>query len=524
LAALALALLVDAARAQPAVPPPLDLHFDIERYAVEGGTVLPPADIDRVVRPFTGKKRDFGDIQRASEALERAYQEHGYGIVRVILPEQNLAGGAVRLIVVEPRVAHIVVEDNKFFDADNIRRSVPAIRLGATPNTNAVARNLQIAAEHPVKQTTVLLRAGAAEDEVEAVLKVADDKPWRAFATLDNTGTAETGYWRSGVGYQHTNLFNRDHTLTAQYITSPTKPSRVSIYGAGYRIPFYEWNSSLELVGGYSDVNAGTVQGLFNVAGSGTIAGARWNYYLPKWQGLEHKASLGVDYRAFSNKVLFEGQSGLFPDQDITIHPVSLGYAALRRFATAELSVYGTASTNLPGGNDGRLPDFQRARAAATDRYRILRYGLGYNGVLPDGWLSRVVLNAQYTGDSLVPGEQFGLGGPDSVRGYLLRETVNDRGYQGQLEIYTPDVAAKLGQWDSARLRLLAFYDFGKVRRNGALPGEASEGSISSIGIGARLGYAKSASLRVDLAHLLRTTPNRASGGNRVTAGLVISF
>src|SRR5262245_11681859 len=167
-----------------------------------------------------------------------------------------------------------------------------------------MSRNLQMLGEHPTKQTAITLRSGATDEVVDASIKVTDEKPSRWFFTLDNTGTSNTGNLRSGIGYQHTNLFNRDHVLTAQYITSPTNISDVTIVGVGYRIPFYASNSSLDLIAGYSDVDSGVVSGLFNVSGSGTIGAVRWNYYLPKWGEIEQKLAFGLDYRAFRNQVV----------------------------------------------------------------------------------------------------------------------------------------------------------------------------------------------------------------------------
>src|SRR5206468_3979668 len=98
-----------------------------------------------------------------------------------------------------------------------------------------------------------------------------------------------------------------------------------------------------------------------------------------------------------------------------------------------------------------------------------VRAGFTYLRQLAAGWQARALLNAQFTGDALIPGEQFGLGGPDSVRGYVLREVVNDRGFSGQLELYTPELSAKLHLSDAYKVRLLAFYDFGTVQRNHGL-------------------------------------------------------
>ncbi len=511
------------------VPAPAP-KFDIQRFTISGNTLLPSEEIERIVAPFLGKQKEFGDIQRALEALEQAYRDRGYGVVQVILPEQDITKGVVQFRVVQPKVSRVAIEGNKNFDTENIRRSLPTVKEGETPNSQQVARNLQMLSEHPTKQTTVLLRSAAAEGELDVNVKVTDEKPWRVILSLDNTGTSETGYWRAGVGYQHTNLFNRDHTLTAQYVTSPTEASNVSIYGLGYRAPYYRLNSSFDLFAGYSDVNSGTVQGLFNVSGSGTIFGARWNYYLPKWGEVEHKAALGLDYRAYKNEVVLPGQPGLVPD--VTVHPVSLNYSGILRMAASELSFYAGVSANIPGGNDGTDADFNQpkpgflnpARAGATASYTILRYGANYVQAFGDDWQARAAFNGQYTNDLLVTGEQFGIGGPDSVRGYLLREVANDKGYAAQLEVYTPNLSPTVGLAESYRLKLLAFYDFGGVKRNDPLPGEQAGKFIASAGLGLRLGYSKTASLRVDVAQILKAAGTRQTDEQRVSAALAVVF
>jgi hemolysin activation/secretion protein len=521
LASTAFALLASAAHSQePSEEMPAP-RFDVNRFDVQGNTLLPAEEIERAVAPYIGNDKDFADIQRALEAIEQTYRNRGFGVVQVLLPEQDITSGIVQFRVVQPRVGRIVIEGNKFFDTDNVRRSLPTVKEGQTPNTRDIMHNLQLLGEHPVKQTNVLLRSSAAEDQVDVDINVTDDKPWRGMATLDNTGTSETGYYRLGTGYQHSNLFNRDHTLTAQYITSPTNASKVAIYGVGYRIPFYDLNSSLDLIAGYSNVNSGNVQGLFNVSGSGTIGAARWNYDLAKWGEVEQKVSLGVDFRDFNNEVFFEGQ-GIVPD--ITIHPVSLTYSGLRRWAATELSAFGAVSTNIPGGNNGTAADFEASRTGASEHYTILRYGFNYVRQFLKEWQMRLGFNGQYTNDLLVSGEQYGIGGPDSVRGYLVREIANDHGYSTQIELYTPDFSGKVGLSDKFRARLLAFYDYGAVHRNDPLPGEVDHAVLASIGVGARLNYGKPFSLRFDVAELLKQTPNSDKGSASVSAALVIFF
>src|SRR3954468_23972926 len=103
---------------QPEATAPV-LRFDIQRYQVDGNTLLKPAVIERLVAPYTGKQKDFSDVQRALEALEIAYRDLGYGIVQVILPEQNIASGVVIFSVVEPHIGKVTVEGAVIYDKAN---------------------------------------------------------------------------------------------------------------------------------------------------------------------------------------------------------------------------------------------------------------------------------------------------------------------------------------------------------------------------------------------------------------------
>lgn len=507
------------ALAQDVVAPPP--KFTIQSFDVAGDTVLGAEVINRLVTPFTGKDKDFGDVQRALEALEGAYRERGYGVIQVALPEQDITRGVVRFNIIQPKIGKVTVEGNQHFSKENVRRALPSVKEGETPNSNDISRNLQIAAEHPVKQTNVLLRSGANENLVDVNVRVTDDKPWRLVGTLDNSGTADTGYWRLGVGYQHTNLFDRDHTLSLQYITSPGSWKDVAIYGVGYRIPYYHLNSSLDLFAGYSDVDSGTVGGLFNVSGKGSIYGARWNYFLPKWGDIEQKAYAGLDYRAYQNNVTLGG-IGFVPD--ITVHPISIGYAGLKRMTASEWSFNASLARNIPGGNDGRAADFQATRFGANENYTILRYGTSFSHAFRNEWQGRIAYVGQYTRNALIPGEQFGIGGPDTVRGYLPREAANDRGYATQLEIYTPNFSDKVGLNDKWRSRLVGFYDFGAVSRNDALPAEQAGKYLASTGVGLRMAYSKSVSLRMDLAQILKAHGTRQTNEQRLNASLAIIY
>jgi hemolysin activation/secretion protein len=504
-----------AAKPEP-VPAATSPKFEIRRYLVDGNSLLSAQVLERVLAPFSGKDKDFGDVQRALETLQAAYQEAGFGGVEIRLPEQELERGEVRFIVIEAKIGKITVEGNEHFSTANIRRSVPALREGVTPNSRAIAESIRLANENPSKQSAVVLKGTERDEVIDAVIRVADVDPRRWSVSLDNTGNSNTGRARLGIGYQNSNHRDRDRVLTAQFITSPTKLEEVMVWGLGYRVPLYEKGDSVDMVFGYSNVDSGTVQDLFLVAGQGTIFGLRYNFGVPKWRDLEHKIALGLDYRAYQNQVTPEGDpTGLVPD--ITVHPLSLTYSANAKGAGQDLSFYLSVAQNIPGGNDGQDEDFKKLGArfqVGSAGYRLYRGGFNYVRAFKEDWQIRANWMAQYTDDALVAGEQFGIGGADNVRGFNERYVSNDKGHRTILEFYTPDLAKRLGL-ENSRLRFLTFYDTGAVARNETAPQEQEAAHLDSTGVGLRWSHKNYFTARLDVAYILHDGSGHSESDSR---------
>ena len=512
-----------------------DPRFDIQRFIVDGATLVPKSRIDEVLAPFAGKGKTFADAQRGLEALEKVYSALGYSAVQVILPEQELEKGEVRFKVVEAKIGKVVIEGNKNFDEGNIRRSVPRLVPGSSPNINDIAEVLRVANESPAKQTTVLLRGSQEEGEVDAVVRVSDEKPLKFSFTTDNTGTSQTGIFRTGIGFQHANMWNRDHVLSMQYVTSPHDPDysnklrawpnkKVFIFGMSYKIPLYSLGDSLEMSAGYSNVNSGVVQNLFNVAGSGSIFGLRYNYNLRRIGDLDHRLQFGFDYRAYGNRITAPGGGGAQLVPDVTVHPYNVAWLGTLRGATNEISANLAYTQNAPGGNDGASKDFEASRAGARPGYTVWRAGANYNQAFSNDIQLRMALNGQFTRDKLISGEQFGVGGADSVRGFLEREITNDHGYRGTGEVYSPDFGSSINWTTGIRARAVLFYDFAMVQRNEPLASEVHRQTISSWGFGIRISQGTNFSMRMDFARVIDAGGAQTKGDGRLHASMAYVF
>jgi len=513
-------VLAAAVTAAWAAEPDAVIRFEIARFDVTGNTLLPAAEVAGLVAPYTGPQRDFGDVQRALEALEAAYQARGYNVVTVELPEQELDRGVVRLNVVETRVGRVKVKGNQYFDEANIRRSLPALQEGKTPNLTQVSGNLRLANENPAKKVNLKLQSSDTDGEVDASLETTDENPWKAMLNADNTGTGQTGKTHLGFVLQHANLWGRDHVASLQYTTTAEKPGAVKVYGVGYHIPLYSLNDSLDFFGSYSNVDSGTVSaGILDLAvsGKGAVFGTRYTHGLAKRGNYESRLVYGVDYKAFKNSVLALGTNF---GNDVTVHPLSVNYVASWSGAGTELGGSVTLVHNVAGGSRGGQADFTRSRDGAKAAYNLLRLSGSYSRSLPQDWQLRAIVNGQLTADALIPGEQFGAGGAGSVRGFSEREVSNDSGLSANLELYTPDLC-KNERW---QCRALAFYDAAYAKRNHGLAGEPGSSSIGSTGLGLRVAMGAYVNLQLDYGHVLQAGDTGHSGGNRLHVRLGLAY
>lgn len=498
-------------------------RFDIARFEVHGNTLLPAPTIDRILSPFAGTQRNFGHVQMALEALEAEYHKLGFNVVQVALPEQELNQGVVRLQVIETKIGKLRVEGNQAFGRDNIRNSLPGLVEGRTPNIARVSSSLKLANENPSKKTTLQLQGGDKDDEVDAIVKVADEKTWRVAANVDNSGNKNTGESQLTMQFQHANIADRDHVLSLQYTTTVEKPSQVSVYGVGYHVPLYALGDSIDLFASYSDVDSGSVlAGIFNlqVSGRGTVLGGRYNQHLRRVGDYESRLTWGLDYKEFQNNVDLQG---LQLGNDITVHPFSVAYSGVLSNADGELSFGVTAMRNIPGGDKGSSADFIRVRAGAPAGYTLLRYNAGYMKVLPADWQLRLNLSGQFTSDALIPGEQFGAGGASTVRGFGERDISNDVGHLINAELYTPNFCSAI-QTVAAQCRAVAFYDAARVRRNDPLPGEVAQASIGSAGLGVRVSVDKYLTLQMDYGYVIDSGLTRDKGDSRVHFKLGLTY
>jgi hemolysin activation/secretion protein len=482
--------------------------IEVKRFVVEGDNPLSAAETQRVLQPYLGPHSTLASLEGAATALQAAIRGRGYSFHRVIVPAQRPTEGELKLRILPFVVERITVTGNKYFSEDNIRRSIPGLQPGRAPNVGLLAQQLSLANEHASKRVTLQIKEGTKPDTVDADLRVVDASPSQFFVGLiggtrdfDNTLNRNTGYTRVTLGYQNSNLFNRDHTATVAYTTSPEHIDKVKQIGVFYTIPFYGLNTMLTGYYTYSDIDSGSV-GLgtqsFDVSGKGEFYGLKATYALPRFGNIVHNVSLAIDQRYFESNVAFAGTP--LPASTVGSLPLSFRYSARLEREEAVYAGFAEYVFNLDGGRANDDASYSAARPGAERDWEAYRFGLDATHSLGARWSLAGRLRAQYAHEALIPGEQIGIAGMTAVRGFREREVTGDKGYFVNLEANGPPVWADLSPF--------AFYDFGARKLVVPVTGASDSDHISSAGLGVRWKWRR-ADVSVMWAHVL----NGVGGG-----------
>lgn len=529
-AAAASAPTIEARRARPSVDAGPEAQVD--GFEVEGNTLLPQPDIDAVLAPYRGKAT-LGRLREAAAAVQDLYRDRGFGGVVAFLPGQSSAGGVVRIRVVEGKLSKVSVRGNKFASAEKLRATLPALQEGRTPEVRLIDAQLQLANENPARNLQVLLQPGAEPATIEAQLTASEREPSRFTLRADNTGSESSGRWRTALGWQHADLFGTDQVLTLEAQTAPRDAKNVKILSGAWRMPLPQWLSTIDAFVAWSDVQSGTTNtaaGDLDFQGRGTVFGLRGTRYLPRWGTVDQRVSLGFESREYRNQCTIEG----LPEAacgsagaSVSLQPVSLTYTAQSAGSLPWGLSLGLHGNSAAGGRSSRPEDFEAVRAGSTRVYKLVRLAANI-GTGPIDWLWNAGFSAQFsaqaTRSTLVPGEQFGIGGSQSVRGYEEREVNGDNGGHLSIELVSASLLER-AFGSPALLRVLLSADLGHVNNpNGdsCQDGRASC-RLGSLGMGLR--YAQGdASVRLDVARAFAAGPRTAKGDLRAHVALNYGF
>lgn len=499
-----------------AAPAPREVRFDVLEYLVEGNTVLPPGVVEQVLQPFMGPGKTFKDLESAREALEKAYQDAGYLSVVVSLPNQRVDRGEVRLSVVQAKVDKLAVTGTQYHLPSQVKAQVPSLAPDQVPYFPQVQQELA-AVQGADMQVTPLISGGNEPDKIHVELKAQDTLPLSGSIELNNRQSFNTTRGRVAANVQYANLWQAGHRLGLSWQYAPWRPGDANTLSLMYGLPLSKTDDlTFSVTQSRSDTPIQTGDGGSTLT-RGHFLGLRWQHELdPLNWALRHNLFVSLDYKHNEDKTeIVDALESSKPPLRYTT--VSAGYF-LNWQVNAEQMLTWTTSVNTSNKAlsgrlvdcDGRVVDqFACKRSASSPDFLTWRTGLDWRQPVWGKWRLNASLDVQLASGALASGEQFSLGGVDTVRGYYDYEQSGDWGANSRLELVTPIWLDAVG----VRATSLAFIDRGFVKLQNALPGQTASAQLGSAGFGLRVDVAKGLQLSADAARTFFETSRPVDSG-----------
>jgi hemolysin activation/secretion protein len=505
------------------------VRFDINEIQVQGNTLMPEESVKQITASFTGKGKTSDDVEKLRVTLEKAYRETGYPTVQVNIPEQNVEGGVIVFDVVEARIGQVQVNGNRYFTMEKILGDLPVFAPGEILYLPRAQQELNTINMNPDLKVKPVLMPGQVPGTVDVELVVTDKMPLHGSLELNNRASANTSALRVNGVIHYDNLWQKEHSLSVQFQTSPEDMDEVKALSLSYMI-HAPWNANhlLALYSVFSDSETAFGEG-FKVNGEGYIAGVRYVIPLPGSSRYGHNVTLGVDYKKFKDSLYFGDAEDKEEEDKVDITPV--GYSPLSFAYQGSVMNKDSRTTVNAGlnmvlrGTAMDVEEYENKRYKARGNYIAFKTGVEHATALPGEFGLNLKIDAQITDQPLISNEQVSAGGMESVRGYRESEVSGDNTVCSSLEIAFPELFTWLGKRSGGtdgskaqryKFRPYVFYDMAYLRLKDPLPGEDQPGMIQGTGVGFRGYVTRYFNYGLDWGMALNRTDGTDAGDGRV--------
>ncbi|MGF1675872.1 MAG: ShlB/FhaC/HecB family hemolysin secretion/activation protein [Rivularia sp. (in: cyanobacteria)] len=452
---------------------PLDTIF-VREFKVIGNTIL-TQEISELVKEYTGQNLTFAELFAVRSQITELYVKGGYVTSAAIIPPQTLENGIVKIQIIEGSLEEIEIIGTRRLQPGYVRSRIKVATK--TPlNINRLLEGLRVLQLDPlIANISADLQAGTSPGKNLLQVSVIEAKTLSINPSIDNQRSPSVGSFRRQVEFNQANLLGFGDKLNLGY-TNTDGSNEINV---GYTIPLNPRNGTLRL--GYGKINSNVIEAPFDKLDiEADSSYYELNYRQPLLQRSREEFAVGLTLSQQKNQTsLGIDNIGGFPLSPGADEDGKTKVSAVRFFQDwvkrDERQVF-AARSQFSLGLD--LFDATINSDAPDSRFFAWRGQAQWTRLLAADTLLIVRGDVQLADSSLVPFEQFGIGGKQTVRGYRQDALLADNGILFSTEFRIPILKAKAG----GLLQLTPFIDIGTGWNNGK--SNLTEDTLIGTGLG----------------------------------------
>ncbi|NEX92896.1 ShlB/FhaC/HecB family hemolysin secretion/activation protein [Caulobacter sp. 17J65-9] len=506
----------------PAEPCPFvesKLSFPLSAVEFQGNASLSADELAPTWSAKAGQTVSIAEVCAIRDRAAETYLKHGV-LARVVIPQQEIAGGRVVLEVIEAHVEQVRILGDAGPAGKKAAQYLKKLEGLAPFDMNAAQRWLLLAGDVPGVRLSTTVRPGAsgARGAVDLDVTLTRAEPVSVTANLQNFGSDTVGPWTvlgrvdvdglTPLGERTSLVLYGTTDLTEQRVVQLVEEARLGGSGLVGRMSL-----------AYSESRPGDVLSPLDLRSKSFVGTAEAVYPLARHRRHSAWLSGGLNW--------VEQQTDLSDLLTLTDDDLRIAFARLQGEGTTEVASWPTALSGgvelrkgLSGFGANEAGDLGMSRADGDPQAWLVRAdGRAELAVAQRFSLSAAGM-AQWADSPLLAYEEMSVGNLTIGRGYDPAALSGDRGAAAAFE-------ARFGPFEAAGMRtsLYAFYDHAWVEDLDA--GGFGSRDVGSAGAGVRLRLNDKVAVDLAYAHPLdridASDPN-SKPDPRVLLNLVARF
>jgi hemolysin activation/secretion protein len=476
-----------AATTQIAVKP-----FTLVSVEVSGASV-PPGLVGAASKPFIGQIIDAAGIKKITDALAAAYAKSDIALYTIVAPEQDFAGGVLKIRVIEGYIENVDLQGDTKGDLDLVKAYAKKLMAERPLRRATLQRYLSLIRDIAGLTVDSQLVTGSAPGATRLVLKLSQ-KDLLLTLGVNNNGNPLLGRTQLSGSAAFYGLLQEGEQTTVS-LGAPTDLSLYQFVSVADAEPIGSEGTMAQMTAGYLHTKPKLV------GESGQAESLQMLLAHPLIRSYDESLVVSADLDGLNSNNALLGE--LLSDERTRAVRLSANYSLTSPKDFINLAVTLSNGLDFLGAriipNGTAVPDFHKINVSAA-----------YNRLIDPDWVVRLKTAAQLPGNRLPVSELFSLGGPDYGRSFPVATAIGDEALAESVEIAWHPTTFPIGFLKGSEI--YGFADRGETWYLSRPPFNSGTVTLGSAGVGTRLAVWKDTSLQLEVAKPLDAPPGFKHG------------
>ncbi len=452
------------------------IKFTLKDIIIKNPVVFSCEELLEPFNQYLCQTVTLAEIQEIANQMTTRYQQEGYVLTQVIIPEQDIKNGVVVLQVVSGHIGNIKITGCYTpLQYELLMDYAAFIKCCKPMQQKVLERYTLLANDTPGMFVDAVLKPST-EPYAADLIFVIKPKPEPSFFAVNNWGTRFLGPRQYVFGTGVDSLYTAGDETTFQAVT--TADQELNFVQLRHTTPICEDGFRLGGLLRFVRTEPGSILTPFDSKGVYKTVGIDFFYpiirsrkedlFVQGGYGIIDSKSDLLGAPLYADRIRPVFVSLAYNRQDTLLNTVAANHAEIMATQGIKmLDASGASNISRPGGKS----QFTKFNGTVTRQQQ-----------LPKQFSLFLLATGQYSFQHLLAVSQFGFGGPDLGRGYDPSEILGDQGIAGSVELRYDSTYNIVPQFKWAQYYW--FYDIGKIWHSDPTIRHAS---AASTGVGVRL-------------------------------------